>query len=633
MGTGGSPADGVWRLWTALHAKAKETLDLQFHSLADKVWRTDIRNGGGAGIDGETFKSIEEAGVDRWIGELARDPEEGTCRPKPVRRVPVPKKQRGKFRLLGLPCIRDRVARTAAMLALSPIFEADLQPEQCACRPDRGTLDSVKQTHRALNIGRRNVVDADLADCFGQIPHAELMKSVSRRAGNGRMLGWIKAWLPVPVEEDDGDGGRRLADRVKKEGKDTPQGAPASSLLDNIYMRRFLPGWKKHGFDQRFDSEIVNYADNFVVLGKASPEAMLEAAGRIMVVLKLPAGEKKTRCLRVHGEPLAFFGCRIGRNYRSKTGLACIGTRPHKKSVQSICHAISDPALRRSGLIDGRDHGGGRQPPDGGLGQLLRPRPSQLDLCVGGQARNRAATPQAQGRKQKLRAVPGQAPARAIWTRLPCEANGQLSAGEGTISSESRMREIRTSGLTSGGVETRLLRGLKPRRTAKSAGNGCSPRRQRGVFAHVHASAARTSQPRLVLAAFPSYGSEAVREVAGAVRQKAGEGAGEVQRDLGAAVAARHDGSEGAVAAADAMHTQRTAAETVVCKGGDFVMALKGNQKTTRKDAEDWMEDPETAKEMLSHQELGYGRGCIETRTAAVSCGIGWLQDLRSKWR
>ena len=84
----------------------------------------------------------------------------------------------------------------------------------------------------------------------------------------------------------------------------------------------------------------------------------------------------------------------------------------------------------------------------------------------------------------------------------------------------------------------------------------------------------------------------------------------------------------GTVAAVDAMHTQRKAAEMIIGKGGDFVMALKGNQETLHKDVKDWMEDPEAAKEMLSHQELDRGHGRIETRTATVSCDIGWLQDL-----
>ena len=84
-------------------------------------------------MDGETVKSVESYGVDRWLGDL----KDGTCKPKPVRQVLIPKKQPGKFRPLGIPCIRDRVAQTSAMLVLTPIFEADLQPEQYAYRPER----------------------------------------------------------------------------------------------------------------------------------------------------------------------------------------------------------------------------------------------------------------------------------------------------------------------------------------------------------------------------------------------------------------------------------------------------------------------------------------------------------------
>ena len=160
-------------------------------------------------MDGQTVADIEAYGVDRWLGELARDLKAGTYRPDAVRQVLIPKKQRGKFRPLGIPCIRDRVAQTAAMLVLSPIFEADLQPEQYAYRPGRSANDAVRHAHRLLTTGHREVVDADLADYFGQIPHAELLKSVARRVSDGRILGWIKAWLEMPVEEDDGKGGKR----------------------------------------------------------------------------------------------------------------------------------------------------------------------------------------------------------------------------------------------------------------------------------------------------------------------------------------------------------------------------------------------------------------------------------------
>ena len=110
----------------------------------------------------------------------------------------------------GVPCLRDRVAQTAAMLVLSPIFEADLQPEQYAYRPGRGAHDAVKRVHRLLTTGHREVVDADLSDYYGQIPHADLLRSIARRVSDGRLLGWVKAWLEMAVEEDDGRGGAGL---------------------------------------------------------------------------------------------------------------------------------------------------------------------------------------------------------------------------------------------------------------------------------------------------------------------------------------------------------------------------------------------------------------------------------------
>ena len=90
--------------------------------------------------------------------ELAWDLKAGTYRPKAVRRVLIPKKRCGEYRPLGIPCIRDRVAQTAAMLVLSPIIEADLPAEQYAYRPGRSALDGVNRVHRLVNAGRREVV-------------------------------------------------------------------------------------------------------------------------------------------------------------------------------------------------------------------------------------------------------------------------------------------------------------------------------------------------------------------------------------------------------------------------------------------------------------------------------------------
>lgn len=294
---------GVQKLQTILHVKAKKEPECRFHALVDKVWRMDFltvayiqvrRNGGVCGVDGETFADIESKGLETWLGELSGELKEDTYVPKPVRQVMIPKKQPGTFRPLGIPCIRDRVAQTSALLVLEPIIEADLQPEQYAYRPGRSANDAVKRVHGLLNTGHKEVVDGDLSNYFGEIPHAELMKSLARRVSDGRMLKLIKAWLEMPVEEDDGQGGKRLTNRARKERKGTPQGAPISPLASNLYMRRFILGWKVLGYARRFRSEIVNYADDFCVLGKAPATEMLLAVKRLMDHLKLPVNDQKT---------------------------------------------------------------------------------------------------------------------------------------------------------------------------------------------------------------------------------------------------------------------------------------------------------------------------------------------------
>src|SRR5258707_11656963 len=117
-------------------------------------------------------------------------------------------KANGKRRPLGISALRDRVGMTAAMLVLEPIFEADLPPEQYAYRPGRNAQQAVGEVGALLYRGHPEVVDADLADYFGSIPHAELLKSVARRIVDRRVLHLIKTWLECAVEETD-EGGRK----------------------------------------------------------------------------------------------------------------------------------------------------------------------------------------------------------------------------------------------------------------------------------------------------------------------------------------------------------------------------------------------------------------------------------------
>ena len=148
------------------------------------------------------------------------------------------------------PTLRDRVCMTAAMLVLEPIFEADLPPEQYAYRPGRNAQQAVVEVEEVLFRSHPDVVDADLSDYFGSIPHAELLKSVARRVVDRRVLHLIKQWLECPVEETDGRGRKRRTTVAKDSRCGIPQGSPISPLLANLYMRRFVLAWKKRGLER-----------------------------------------------------------------------------------------------------------------------------------------------------------------------------------------------------------------------------------------------------------------------------------------------------------------------------------------------------------------------------------------------
>ena len=155
------------------------------------------------------------------------------------------------------------------------------------------------------------------------------MRSVARRVSDGRLLGWIKAWLEMPVEEDDGNGKRRT-NQARRERKGTPQGAPVSPLR-NIYMT-LHSGLEGVGPRPTLRRRDVNYADDFVVCGKAPADIK----GRCQAErLRLPINGRRP-AMRVPEEPLEFLGYRIGRNYRRDTGRAYIGTCPSRSSVVSV---------------------------------------------------------------------------------------------------------------------------------------------------------------------------------------------------------------------------------------------------------------------------------------------------------
>ncbi len=342
------PPGSVQKLQMALQAKAKAAPTYRFYLLYDKLYRNDVlafayrcckANKGAPGVDAQEFADIEAYGEDRWLGELAQALKEKSYQPKAVKRVWIPKAD-GKRRPLGIPCIADRTVMTAAVVGLSAIFEADMPAEQHGYRPSLSAHTAVKEVHRLISAGYTHVIEADLADYFGSIPHAELLRSVARRVCDRHLLALIKQWLIAPVEEDDGKGRTRRTTEAKDRGRGVPQGAPISPLLANLYMRRFVRGWKESGRQARLQAKIVSFADDFVICCKTNATVAMAEMQRMMQQLKLTVNEAKTHIRKLPEERFDFLGYTFGRCYSPTNGRSYLGTHPSKKSLSRIIQAM-----------------------------------------------------------------------------------------------------------------------------------------------------------------------------------------------------------------------------------------------------------------------------------------------------
>jgi len=303
-----------------LYQKAKGEPSYRFYLLYDKIYREDIlahayalakSNQGAPGVDGQSFWGIETLGLEEWLSGIRNDLRAKTYQPQAVRRVMIPKPGGGQ-RPLGIPTIRDRVVQTAAKLLLEPIFEADFDPNAYGYRPKRSAQDAIQKVHKLLCDGYADVVDADLSKYFDTIPHSELLKCAARRIVDRDMLRLIKMWLKVPVAERDEDGKPRVSGG-KGSSCGTPQGGVISPLLANLYMNRFLKYWRITGRGEVFHAQVVNYAEDFVILSRGCAAEALNWTRSGMTRIGLTLNEAKTSINGVVQSGLTFSDTRSGR--------------------------------------------------------------------------------------------------------------------------------------------------------------------------------------------------------------------------------------------------------------------------------------------------------------------------------
>jgi len=308
---------------------------LKVHSLTGRItselvyeaWRAVERNRGAAGIDKVSVQMFEK-NKHANLARIERELKQGTFEPLPARRVYIPKDAKGtKFRPLGIPAVRDRVAQEVLRRLLNPIFEVKFHDHSYGFRPGRSCHDAMEKVLELGRQGYRYVLDADISGFFDNLSHSAIMRELSNEVADGNILRLVEKFLRAGVME----GGKRRPTRVG-----TPQGGVASPLLANIALN--VLDWHLHEHGFRF----VRYADDFVVLCRSEDEAK-EALALVEHLLAdrlgLSLSPEKTKVTRFH-EGFSFLGFDIKSRFVRMRAKSVENFKTKVRRITQRCHNL-----------------------------------------------------------------------------------------------------------------------------------------------------------------------------------------------------------------------------------------------------------------------------------------------------
>jgi RNA-directed DNA polymerase len=287
-------------------------------------------NRGAPGVDHVTVEAFGDD-LDANVAKLSQALRDGSYRPQAIRRVYIPKPGSQEQRPLGIPTVRDRVVQSAVRHVLEPIFEKEFARHSYGFRPGKGCKDALRRVDELLQSGYEYVVDVDLKSYFDTIPRDRLLNRLRERIADGRVLSLVDSFLRAGILDGD-------ADWEPETG--VPQGAVLSPLLSNIYLNPLDQEMAAAG------SEMVRYADDFVILCRSQSEAeqALAKVCQWCVAEGLTVHPTKTRIVNVNTAGFDFLGYHFARTKRGRL------TRwPRPKSLAKLRDAVRALTRRTNG--------------------------------------------------------------------------------------------------------------------------------------------------------------------------------------------------------------------------------------------------------------------------------------------